>query len=233
MAAQIEKLLKSERHHNFQQGSLEWERSRAGKVTASKLGDVLTGGSGKTRKTYMRKVVAERLLGRTISIPETWQMRQGTEREPQAAALYEIETGHEVVECGFFEHPRIEGYGASPDRLVFDGSEVGLLEIKCPAENAFMEFWDTGEIPSTYQRQMEAQAACLGLKWVDFMMFNPDFPVEMQGCVIRFRPEKEKIADAEKAVIAFLKEAQEMQERIVGLSRAAFNQGMNLPKEAA
>ena len=45
------------------QGTPEWFACRRGIVTASRLKDVLAGGRGKTRRTYMLTLIGERLTG--------------------------------------------------------------------------------------------------------------------------------------------------------------------------
>src|SRR3546814_14450104 len=68
-------------------------QARAGQITASCISDVLAKGRGgadsKTRKTYMRKLIAEKLSGCVV---QTWagnaHTERGHEQEPEARSLY-------------------------------------------------------------------------------------------------------------------------------------------------
>ena len=51
--------------HNCEQGSEEWFAVKCGKVSASHFGDVLNKKTG--RRTYMLKVLAERMSGELMS----------------------------------------------------------------------------------------------------------------------------------------------------------------------
>ena len=74
-----------------EQGSIEWLSLRLGKITASRVKDVLTKGRGtspsKTAESYMMELIAEILTGNSKPFFENDAMRWGTETEPQARAL--------------------------------------------------------------------------------------------------------------------------------------------------
>lgn len=115
----------------MEQGSDEWHQLRLGKVTASKMSDVLSKGRGtapsKSAETYMMELLAERLTGEAKPFFENDAMRWGTETEPQARFMYELKSGNTVEEVAFIELN--EFVGVSPDGLVGDD---GMIEIKCP-----------------------------------------------------------------------------------------------------
>ena len=116
------------------QGSDEWFAVRMGKITASKLGDLMrvTKYGESTYKTRLRMELAiERLTGKSASPNFMNQaMKDGVEREPDARKLFEAITGKEVAECGSFDHPDIVNTSASPDGLI--RGEDAVLELKCP-----------------------------------------------------------------------------------------------------
>src|SRR5215469_8056628 len=107
------------------QGSREWKLARAGKVTASRVGDA-TARSKKngdwlaSRANYMAELVIERLTGEPVEQYVSEPMRWGTEHEPDARNLYALLTSVEVVEVGFCPHPTIAMAGGSPDGYVGD-----------------------------------------------------------------------------------------------------------------
>ena len=192
---------------NIIQGSPEWFAQRLGKVTASRLTDVLAkikSGEAASRANYRAELVAERLTGKSIDGGFTSPaMKWGTECEPLARSSYEAETGRMVVETGMIVHPTIPMAGASPDGLL--GSD-GLLEIKCPETKAHINTLLAGEVPSQYIAQMQWQMSCTDRKWCDFVSFDPRMPVELQLFVKRVARDDKLIEQFEAEVIKFLTE---------------------------
>ena len=188
------------------QGSEEWHEARLGKVTASRIADMMARtktGWGAGRANYMAELLCERLTG---SAPERFTsaaMAWGTETEPQARAAYEFITGRAVEEVGFVDHPSIAMAGASPDGLVGDD---GLIEIKCPNTATHIETLLTETIPSKYRMQMLWQMACTGRAWCDFASFDPRLPGDMQLFIARVTPEPGEIDALESGAREFLAE---------------------------
>jgi putative phage-type endonuclease len=192
------------------QGSDAWFQARLGKVSASRLSDVLATvktGEAVTRRNYRMQLVCERLTGRKAETYTNAHMERGTALEPLARASYELKKGIMVDEVGFVQHPIIEMSGASPDGLVDGGS----IEIKCPTPANHLETMLRGTAPSQYIAQMQWQMACLGdtYKFVDFVSYCPDVGEDLELFIVRVLRDDEYIAEAEKAVIAFLNEVSE------------------------
>lgn len=189
------------------QGTPEWHAARLGKVTASKLADVMAKGRGNapsaTRATYRAQLVVERLTGNPTEGFSNGAMQWGTETEPQARAMYTLETGNSVSEIGFVDHPRIALAGASPDGLIAD---AGLVEIKCPNSSTHIATLRGAEIDGKYIKQMQWQMACTGRDWCDFVSFDPRLPDAMQLHVRRVDRDAALIVEMEAAVTEFLAE---------------------------
>mgnify|MGYP000358377392 FL=1 len=188
------------------QRSDEWFAARLGKVTASRVADLMAktkSGPSASRGNYMADLIVERLTGIRPEGFTNAAMIWGTETEPQARAAYEFLTDAEVVEDGFVLHPIIADFGASPDGLIGD---VGLLEIKCPNTAAHIETLLTGEVPGKYVTQMQAQMACTGRAWCDFVSFDPRMPGDMQLFVRRVARDDAFIAQMEGEITGFLAE---------------------------
>lgn len=203
------------------QGSPEWFLQRLGKVTASRLSDVLAKiktGEAAARANYRAELVAERLTGKSAEGFTNASMKWGTECEPLARAAYEAETGRMVAEVGMVPHPRIAMTGASPDGLV--GAD-GLLEIKCPETKSHIATILSGAVPSQYIPQMQWQMACTGREWVDFVSFDPRMPADMQLYIKRIPRSLELIGDYEKEVEAFLAEVASTVDQLVQWRKAA------------
>lgn len=192
-----------------EQGTAEWLSERAGKVTASRIGDLMAktkAGYGASRANYMAELVAERLTGIPKQSFTNEAMRWGTETEPQARAMYELETGNTVLEVGFIPHPKLEGCGASPDGLV-GGS--GLVEIKCPNTATHIETLRGAAIDRKYLLQMHWQMICTRRDWCDFVSFDPRLPLEMQIHIRRVERDAELVDEITSEVTQFLTELNE------------------------
>lgn len=191
------------------QGTAEWLAQRAGKVTASRIADVMAKtktGYGATRKTYMGDLVAERLTGLPKPGFSNAAMQWGTDTEPQARAMYEFETGLDVVETGFVPHPELDGTGASPDGLVGDN---GLVEIKCPNTATHIETLRGSKIDRKYLLQMHWQMICTGRDWCDFVSFDPRLLFEMQIHIRRVERDADLSKEITDEVTQFITELDE------------------------
>jgi len=198
----------------MEQRSEEWFAARLGKVTASKVSDVMArtkSGPAAARTNYMMTLLCERLTGKREDFYVNAAMQRGTDMEPAARSVYEAECGLLVVECGLVNHPSIISFGASPDGLVGD---TGLLEIKCPNTATHIEFLRTGKPDGKYQWQMLAQMACTGREWCDFVSFDDRLPAALQYSCIRFERDDARIKEMESEIINFLCELSALEEEM-------------------
>lgn len=189
-----------------EQGSQEWLMERCGKVTASRMADVMATiktGEAASRANYRAELVAQRLTGQLEAGFTNAAMQWGTDTEPFARAAYEIKYGTIVEEVGFVPHPTIMMSGASPDGLV--GTD-GMIEIKCPNTATHIAFLLDGKIPMKYQLQMAWQMACCGRQWVDYASFDPRMPEYLRLKVVRYTAAEANIPALESAVKAFIGE---------------------------
>jgi putative phage-type endonuclease len=188
------------------QGTDEWFAARCGKVTASRVADLMAKtktGWGAGRVNYMAELVAERLTGTVAESYSNAAMKHGTETEPQARAAYQFFRDADVQEIGFVLHPTIDLSGCSPDGLV--GTD-GMVEIKCPNTATHIETLLGGGIPDKYLKQMQWQMRCCERAWCDFVSFDPRLPTRMQLFVQRVNLNKDALAEIEHEVLIFLKE---------------------------
>lgn len=187
----------------FDQGTPEWLAERAGKVTASALSNVMMKPTAAGFQNHLAQLVCERLTGQPVETFRSAAMEHGNETEPQARAMYELETGNTVTECGFIPHPSLAMSGASPDGLVDD---LGLVEIKCPQPAKHIKNLMGGTIDRAYMLQMQWQMECTGREWCDYVSFNPAFPDHLQLHITRINRNAEVVAEISEAVAAFLAE---------------------------
>jgi len=184
----------------------EWFGERLGKVTASRVADVLAktkSGPSASRANYAAELVAERLTGRRAEGFTSAAMQRGTDLEPLAREAYSFVSGNTVVETGFVPHPVIAMTGASPDGLIGDD---GLVEIKCCGAARHIAVLKGDPAEDRYVKQMLWQMACTGRQWCDLAYYNPDLPVELQLKVIRIDRDDAAIEEMEAEITAFLAE---------------------------
>jgi len=190
----------------IEQGTPEWFAQRLGKVTASRVADVIAKtktGYSTSRDNYMAQLVCERLTGTVAESYTNAAMQWGTDNEPLARAAYEAKMDVLVDEVAMITHPRIEQAGASPDGYV--GSE-GLIEIKAPQTATHIDTLLTQTVPGKYITQMQWQMSCTGRQWCDFVSFDPRMPKELQLFIKRVPRDEDYISMLEKEVLSFLME---------------------------
>ena len=190
----------------LEQGSPEWLLARVGKVTASRVADVVAKtktGWGASRANYMAELIAERLTGQPAEKYSNAAMQWGTDTEPLARAAYEFFQDATVVQIGLVPHPAIGMSAASPDGYVNDD---GLVEIKCPNTATHIETLLGKSVPAKYDTQIQWQLACTGRKWCDFVSYDPRMPEAMRLYVRRVPRDDAMIEQLEKDVREFLTE---------------------------
>lgn len=192
----------------IEQGSPEWHALRLGKVTASRVADVVArtkSGWGASRANYMAELIVERMTNVHTEGFKSAEMLWGNQVEPDARAAYEFLTDATVELASFVDHPTIVNSGASPDGLVV--GQPGLVEFKCPNTATHIETLLGRAVPARYVTQTMWQLACCKEReWCDYVSFDPRMPEHLQMFVMRIHRDDEKIAELEGYVSAFLVE---------------------------
>lgn len=156
---------------NCDQNSEAWLRARLGIPTASQFATVMSKGKGtqpsKSRRTYMLKLLGERLTGEPADNFTNRHMERGHEMEPEARAAYAFMTGNEPKLVGFI---RSGEKGASPDSLV--GND-GLSEIKTKLPHLHLDALLRNEVPAEHVPQIQGQIWVAEREWCDFVSYWP------------------------------------------------------------
>lgn len=214
----------------IEQRSDEWFDARAGRITASRMCDVMafTAGEGewksgprkgqkkvamplKARTDYARQLATERLTQKTKSQVKAAALAWGQEVEPEAQSAYEVERGVLVTLASFMLHPVHDFIGASPDFLVGDD---GGGEIKCPfARETHMDTLLDG-LPPEHIEQIQGGLWVTGRKWWDFVSFQPDFPESTRIYIQRVERDDDYIAKLAEACLSLESEVQAILERL-------------------
>ena len=197
----------------MEQRTEEWFAARCGKVTASRVADIIAKtktGASASRENYLAQLVCERLTGKPAESYSNAAMSWGTEQEEFARAAYEARMDILVTEVGFVDHPWIVMSGASPDGLASEG----MVEIKCPNTATMIETLLSQKVPGKYITQMQFQMACTGRKWCDYVSFDPRMPAKAQMFVRRVDRDDEYIAEIEAEIVKFLAEVESQVQKL-------------------
>jgi putative phage-type endonuclease len=192
----------------MEQRTDDWFAARLGKVTASRVADVVAktkSGYSASRDNYMADLIVERLTGQKAAGFSSAAMEWGVEQEPLARAAYSARTGELVEEVGFIDHPTVAMSGASPDGLVGEG----CVEFKCPNTATHLEYLLAGKPPEKYVTQMQWQMACTNRPWCDFVSYDSRLPEHLQMLIVRVPRDVKRIAELEDEVRKFLAELDE------------------------
>ena len=190
-------------YENIIQGSEEWLRLRLGKVTASRVADVLAKtktGVSASRGNYLIELALQRVTGVIEPSFTNDAMQHGKDNEQTARTAFEVAHNVCVDQIAFVDHPTIKNFGCSPDGIVGDS----LLEIKCPYQSAIHWSYFKDGCPSKYYTQIQAQMSCTGAKSVWFVSFDPRMPPRSQLYIEEVLREEEFIKKMEEEVLKFL-----------------------------
>lgn len=201
---------------DIEQGSEAWHRIRIGRVTASRIADVIArtkSGWSTSRANYAAEIIAERLTGEEAASYVSAPMQWGLDKEPEARSAYEFRKDVGVTLVGFAFHPTIKDTGASPDGYV---AQDGSIQIKCPLTATHLDTLQGQPISERYITQIQWEMACSGRKWCDFVSYDPRLPEALRLFIKRVPRDNVLIADLEKCVTAFLAE---INDRIRDLSK--------------
>ena len=198
----------------IEQRSPEWFSQRLGHVTASRMSEALSKGTGVTRDKYKMQLISERLTGQSEKSFSNEYMERGVQQEKFALMRYEADTNCIVDAAEFYTHPTIKWLGASPDGLLMDedGSIKGLIEIKCLKTENHLEFFlsESPKIPAKYIIQMQTQMWVTGAEWCDFVSFDSRVTYEHRQIFIsRVKRNNNIIEKMEIDVVNFLAEIEE------------------------
>lgn len=207
---------------NVEQRSDEWRLARLGCVTGSRAADMLAQNKDKKqeaagRRNLRTQLVLERITQRSQDSGfQSADMRWGTEKEPEARALYQALTAKLVRKVGFVRHAS-DPVGYSPDGVI--GDFEGLIECKAPKSATHMSYLLTGKIPNEYQCQIKHGLYVTGAAFCDFVSFDPRFPPELRLFMSRVERTTINFDLYQTELAAFLAEVDAEQKAVIGLIR--------------
>ena len=165
-------------YKELEQGSDEWLQARAGIVTASVVGQLVTPtlktANNDTSRGLTNTLVAERITGRVVQVNPSQAMQRGTLDEPYGRAKYAEhyapvdEVGFIVRDFGKFK------LGYSPDGLVGDD---GLIEIKSRDPKKHIATILADEVPAENMAQCQTGLLVTGRAWIDYTSYAGGMPL--------------------------------------------------------
>ncbi len=159
--------------HDCEQGSEAWFAVRRGIPTASHFAQILTPKERKYSKSagkYADKLLAEWLIGESVTIDASGFMARGTDMEAEARSWYEFDQDVDVVQVGFVTSDD-GGVGCSPDGLVGDD---GIVEFKCPSAHVHVGMMLAS--PDDYLLQVQGNLWLTGRHWAHRVSYHPTMP---------------------------------------------------------
>lgn len=161
------------------QGSPEWLQARAGIITASAIGQLITAKTAQPARNDAARglystLIAERITGRVEPVYPNRAMARGTLLEPEGRRIY-ADTYGPVDEIGFARlDTDTHTIGASPDGLI--GTDGGL-EIKSPSAKVHVQTVIHDEVPLWNRAQVQASLYVTGRAWWKFVSYYPGEPL--------------------------------------------------------
>jgi putative phage-type endonuclease len=155
---------------NVEQRTPEWIQYRLGKITGTRLKEVLR----TDNLPLLYEMIAEVESKQIEEIPMNKAMQRGVDLEPIARQLYQERFGEIIEEVGFCLSDENDYLALSPDGFTLD--RKGAIEIKCPSTKTHVKYILDDRIPTDYLPQV-----CMyfivnpELEWLDFVTYDDRF----------------------------------------------------------
>ncbi len=184
-----------------EQGSSDWFQARLGIPTASEFASILTkprrgSDESRVRRTYMLKLIGERLTGEPMEKYTNQHMERGRILEAEALSYFAFMQDSEVERIGFIRNGRT---GCSPDALI---GPDGILEIKTKLPHLLIDCLLKGEFPPEHKAQCQGELWITQREWVDLVCYWPGLPAP----IIRAYRDERYIGELADAVATFCDE---------------------------
>jgi len=195
------------------QRSDEWDELRKGKITGSKLKDIITlRGSGKKIGYY--QLIADRIAD---DPGDGDMMERGIELETEAIKLFEDKSGCKVEQVGFCVSDESENIAVSPDGLIkIDGKYREAIEIKCLNSAMHIKSFIENKIPKEHEFQVLQYFIVIeDLEKLHFVMYDPRIKAKpyLEFEVLK-EDVQEKVEKYKEYQLKIISEVEEITERL-------------------
>ena len=211
----------------MEQGSLEWDLARLGKVTGSRVDGAL---KAKTTQAY-QELKAELLAERLTNQPKKFTaaaVAWGHEHEAMARLEHSFIESLPIREVGFVELTK--HMGCSPDGLINDD---GMVQYKCPKNSSVhIKTLLTRAVPKEYVAQLQWELFITGRQWTKFVSFDPRMPEELRLAILNVEADESFQADMVDKVDKFIADMESDLQRLEELRHAIQQSSSPWPQAA-
>lgn len=200
-----------------EQGSDQWAALRRGRITASRMGDVIARKTTKRYQNYLQQIAFE-LLGYEEEEESGPWYAHGKAMEPWARGAYEWKTGEQMNADVFCIHPKYDWLACSPDGLRVPDFDKAI-EIKCREKlSTYIAKVDferrTGKIEACYRPQVQAQMWVMGLPEIKFLDYYHDTQMQIRKLHVTTVARDDAYIDRmETRALEFMVEAYQLAEK--------------------
>ncbi len=181
-----------------EQGSAKWKALRRGRITASRMGDVLAGRDTRRYIDYRMQLAFE-LLGHQEDEDRARWYEHGKAMEPHIRRAYAKRFDREVTADVFCISEKYDWLGCSPDGLVlpdYDRAiEIKAREKMSTYEQIVGKQRRLGKIDSSYRPQVQAQMWVMGLPSIDYCEGWADLDRQKVRLTVKTVPIDQKLVE--------------------------------------
>lgn len=189
---------------DIEQGTKEWQDLRRGKITGTKLCDVM--GTKAAYESLVAELIAEEGTEQIKVTRSTAAMERGTAEEVFARKAYADKFGVRVEQVTMLFSEKYPWLGVSPDGMVKDKKTkkyTGQIEIKNPESSTMISYRMGNDlcelgIPKAYKWQVvQSFLVNKDLEWLDFVVYDARFiEDEHKMWVVRITDDNEALIEA-------------------------------------
>lgn len=205
---------------NAPQRSPEWMAARAGLVTGSKADIMFMGEKTAGREDFIMQLAIERITGKSVDDDFfiSKEMQRGIDKEPECINAIEMRDGSIIRATGFLRHNTLP-IGISLDGDFDDFSMT--LEAKCPKSKTHLRYLQEKLLPKAYVPQVAMGFYVTGAKENMFASFDDRMPSGLELFTVVTRVEDIDMELFEKVLMAFLRDVDNMQDKLLTMQKAA------------
>ncbi len=182
-----------------------WLEARRGKITGTRLKDLVSKRKDAGKKIGFYEIIAERVA---IPASEENVMDRGHRLEEEALVRFAKETGKKVSnELVIWYREDDENIAISPDGSI---GKTAAAECKCLSSARHLEAWHTKEIPDEYKMQrLQYFIVNDQLKTLYFIFYDPRMPIDLFWIEVNRKDVEEEVKEyleLERQVLAEIAE---------------------------
>lgn len=195
--------------YDIPQQSVEWFQMRIGKITGSKLKNIIDLRkkcqikTGDPVITAVSDVISELLTGMSNESDfQSEAMEWGIDTEKE---VIELIANNQTHQPGFVQNDKYKYFGMSPDLLEGKTNPYAGYEIKCPSSKVYVKTVINNKIPSEYLVQVLSYFVAIdSLSTMHFVVYDPRIKGKSMHKITIHRQEfEEQIQNISNALMVF------------------------------